>query len=210
MAGHLEPFVHAHIQCARGRELDVLTQATTIEAFRAVREDLLRAAHAFHLVELVDGLLPQGEEPRGIFGLLREALAKLSRADGVPSLLARQFEIHLLAAVGYRPELGVCVSCREEIRPIVNGYSAYLGGCLCPACLPGQPGAVAIQPDSLKLLRHLQRCPFGQGLEFRVPDQVLVEAERVLCQHLEFVLERRLRATEFVRQVAKVIRAKDS
>ena len=36
-AGHLEPFTHASLQLAKGRDLWIVTQAETIEAFLSIR-----------------------------------------------------------------------------------------------------------------------------------------------------------------------------
>src|SRR5436190_22864070 len=54
MAGHVELFNHAQLQLARGRDLEILSQAATVASFRSLREDVVRAAHAFHLAELTD------------------------------------------------------------------------------------------------------------------------------------------------------------
>ena len=45
-AGHLEPFTLSDLLLAVGRELDVVSQAETIGAFRDVREDLVLTSHA--------------------------------------------------------------------------------------------------------------------------------------------------------------------
>ncbi len=242
MAGHLELFVHARVQVARGRSLDLMNQAVTLEAHRAVREDMTKAAHAFYLAELVDGFLEEGDHHPSLFSLLLEALDGLEegtadegqgpeargqgsgtapttpptaggvvREEGRSSVLSlqssnlplldRQFELHLLAAVGFRPQLTECVSCRAELKPETNGYSVKLGGVLCPDCFAGQPATKGIRPDVLKLLRYLQRTSSVGRITLAVPEWVLREAEQVLREQLEFALERRLRAADFLRQV---------
>lgn len=206
MAGHLEPFTHTRIRVARGRDLDLVTEASTIEPFRAVREDLTRAVHAFHWAELVDGFLPDGEAQADVFGLLRSALVALENRDDVAELVSRHFELHLLSVLGYRPELTACVSCRAEIRPVPNGYSASMGGVLCANCAPAHPGTTSVSVDALKLFRFLQRTPFGIDLSLKAPRGVLQEGEELLRRHLEWVLERRLRAADFIRQFAQVQR----
>src|SRR5919202_417621 len=54
LAGHLELFSLTLVQLARGRELDVVAQAETRQAFRNVREDLARTSQAYYALELVD------------------------------------------------------------------------------------------------------------------------------------------------------------
>jgi DNA repair protein RecO (recombination protein O) len=203
MAGHLELFTHSHLLLARGRELDIVTQASTVESFRSLREDLARSAQAYHLAELVDAFLQDRDENGAVFTLLRSALEALDTAEISPELIARHFELQLLAAVGFRPQLYSCLSCEAPIQAEANAYSVPLGGVLCPGCAPGEPSARPIPTDSLKLLRFLQRTASVQDASVAVPAPTLRDGERLLRDVLESVLERRLRAAEFVHHVAE-------
>lgn len=203
MAGHLELFTCSHLMLARGRELDIVTQASTVEPFRALREDLVKSSQAYHLCELVDAFLQDRDENRAAFMLLRSALGALAGSDVVPELVARHFELQFLAAVGFQPQLYSCLSCEASIQAEANAYSVPLGGVLCPACAPSEPSARAIATDTLKLLRFLQRTAAVGDVALGVPSAALRESERLLREVVEFVLERRLRAAEFVHQVAE-------
>ena len=61
LAGHIELFTHAEVFLAVGTNLDVLTQATAIEVFPAIADDLARFARASWAAELVDRLTPEEE-----------------------------------------------------------------------------------------------------------------------------------------------------
>jgi DNA repair protein RecO (recombination protein O) len=203
MSGHLELFNHTQLQLARGRDLQILSQASTIQAFRGIRESVVKAAHAFHLVELTDGFLQDGDSHPEVFNLLLWALGRLGEDEHVPGLIARCFELNLLSAAGYRPDLQTCLRCQTAIEPGSNGYSVNLGGTLCPACAPLVPDATPVGSDTLKLLRFLQRTPRDRLGPVQVPETVLAEAERLMRRHIEFALERRLRASDFVRQASE-------
>ena len=60
-AGHLDLFMRADVLLALGRNLDIITQAQTLDPYRAVREDLLRSSYASYCVELLDSFTPEGE-----------------------------------------------------------------------------------------------------------------------------------------------------
>jgi DNA repair protein RecO (recombination protein O) len=53
-SGHVELFTHSQLLIAKGRNLDIVTQAETVHAFRSLREDLLRTTYAFYGAELLD------------------------------------------------------------------------------------------------------------------------------------------------------------
>jgi DNA repair protein RecO (recombination protein O) len=203
MAGHLELFTHTHLLLARGRELDVVTQASTVESFRTLREDLAKSSQAYHLAELVDAFLQDRDENRAAFLLLQAALEALDGSEVPPELVARHFEVQLLAAVGFRPQLYSCLACEAPIVEEANGYSVALGGVLCEGCVGSEPSARPIATNTLKLLRFLQRTGSVHDISITVPRGALLDAERLVRDVLEYALERRLRATDFVHRVAE-------
>ncbi|MCC6176409.1 MAG: DNA repair protein RecO [Chloroflexi bacterium] len=200
MAGHLELFTDAEVQLARGMNLDVITQADTRHAFRVLREDLNRTSGAYFVAELADALTEEGAEQPELFDLLVQTLHALETTTDTRLVLAH-YQLALLDVVGFRPALMRCVTCREEIQPGKNAFSAFLGGALCPRCGPSEPSARPIASDVLKVLRNLQRTGPPGSVQFRVPDSVLREVERVLRDVTERHTERRLRSPDLIERL---------
>jgi DNA repair protein RecO (recombination protein O) len=197
-AGHLEPFTLTDVLLAAGRELDVISQADTLESFRAIREDLELTTHAYYLVEVVDLLTEDRMENSAVFDVLVESLRQLPHAPDVRFVLI-VFHLKLMDALGYRPELRECVACRSEIEPERNQFSAVVGGILCPACGPTEATARMITTPALKLLRYLQ---LTQGERVvNVPPHVAREAEAILRDYAEHIVERRLRTPALIARV---------
>lgn len=197
LTGHLELFSLSLLQLARGRELDVVTQAESRAAFRNVRDDLTRTSQAYYALELVDRFTPDRLENRGVFDLLRELLEALD-SPSPPPLALHYFEVHALAALGFRPQLTQCVLCRATIAPGANYFSHPLGGVACPACGPSEPTAQAIPVDVLKLLRYLQRTPSLATIRLTVTESQRGGVEALLRAYTEAIVERRLRSGEFL------------
>ena len=95
-AGHIEPFTHVKLQLAKGRDMLILTQADTVDAYQPLREDLILTSQASYVLELLDRFTYQDEtENSAIFRLLTETLSRLaSKAD--PWLVIRYYEMRLL------------------------------------------------------------------------------------------------------------------
>ena len=201
-AGHLEPFTLSDLLLAVGRELDVVSQAETIGAFRDVREDLVLTTHAYYLAELTDLLTEDRMENRAAFGALVDGFTALAEQAFHPRVVVIAFLLRLLDALGYRPELTECVSCRAAITPGRNQFSAHLGGALCPTCGPREMSARPIANDPLKLLRHLQRS--GGRAPLNVAPEVSREAEALLRDYAEQIVERRLRTPALIARVQQV------
>jgi DNA repair protein RecO (recombination protein O) len=108
-AGHVELFTHSRLLIAKGRNLDIVTQADTIDSFLPLRAELARASCGYYVAELVDKFTEEREENGRLFDLLVRALAWLGEAEDT-DLVLRYFELHLLDYVGYRPQLFQCVN----------------------------------------------------------------------------------------------------
>jgi DNA repair protein RecO (recombination protein O) len=202
-AGHLEPFTLSDVMFAVGRELDVVSQADTLEAFRAVREDLVLTTHAYYLAEMVDLLTEDRMENRAVFDVLVDGLRDLesavSGADAEARLVLIVFHLRLLEALGYRPELRECVTCRVTIEPERNQFSALLGGVLCPGCGPRESTARSVGTSVLKLMRFVQHNDGRRSVV--VPAPVAREAEVLLRAYAEHLVERRLRSPALIARV---------
>ncbi|MBI5959931.1 MAG: DNA repair protein RecO, partial [Chloroflexi bacterium] len=75
--GHVELFALVDMLIARGRELHIVSQAETKEPFLALHEDLVRAAYANYVVELLDRFMAEQNTGRAEFNLLVHTLERL-------------------------------------------------------------------------------------------------------------------------------------
>src|SRR3990170_1910395 len=131
MGGHVELFTRSALMLAHGQNLDVLTQAQTLDSFLPLRDDLQRTAWGIYVIELVDQFTADNQENYPLYKLLIETLHRLCEApDG--ELVLRYLELQLLRLAGSQPQLQRCPACREKLTPIANGFSPEAGGVLCP------------------------------------------------------------------------------
>lgn len=197
LGGHVEEFSHSEMLLAKGRELDVVTQAQTVDSFRGMREDMWRTTHGYYVVELVECFTEERvEEPR-LFDLLVSTLRYLADCPDLFTAV-RFFEVQMLGVVGYRPELSRCLVCRGEIKPEDNLFSAAMGGVLCPACGYGEVTARPISLNALKVLRHLQRLESPPPAGLRLDPATRREVEGITRSQIEQLLERQLKSTAFL------------
>ena len=75
----LEPMSHVALQLYEGRELDIVTQAESIDHFRAIRDDLDRLTRAVAMLEAVDQLAQEREPNPRLYQMLLGALRTLGR-----------------------------------------------------------------------------------------------------------------------------------
>ena len=200
-AGHLEPFTRVTLQLARGRDLLIVTQADTVDAYLPIHENLVKTSHAAYVVELLDRFTYEDDtENYNIFRLITEVLSRLEK-EADPWLAIRYYELRLLDLLGYRPHLFECANCGKEIKAEDQFFSAAQGGALCPACGVGLPGAWSVSVEALKYLRHFQRSDYAEAQRARPSPEIQSEVETLLQRYVTYLLERELNTPGFIRQI---------
>ena len=200
LAGHLELFSHTSLLIARTRTLDIVSQAQTMESFPAIREDLGKVSSALYMAELLERLSEERAENYPSYQLLLAALEWLSTA-AAQDLPMRFFEMRLLEITGYRPELYVCLRCKQQLAQVLNAFSGTAGGTLCAQCAVGELDARPLSVNALKVLRLLQRGETADIRRLLLDVPVARELEQHMRYYLPHVTDRELRSAAFVEAV---------
>src|SRR5581483_871647 len=204
-AGHLDLFSRVSVLVHQGRNLGVLSQAELVEHFPGLRTDLAASGLAHYVCELTDSFVPDGLANAKLYGQLAAVVRRLALDPSI--ILVRAFELALLDASGYRPELHHCVGCGQPITPGANVFSASLGGVLCPQCQTGDPSAPPISDGALKLMRNLQTSP-AEVLKLESVDiRLIQETEARLQEYITYRLERRPRSVSVLQRVERTLHA---
>jgi DNA repair protein RecO (recombination protein O) len=200
-AGHIEPFTHVKLQLAKGRDMLILTQADTVDAYQPLREDLILTSQASYVMELLDRFTYEdSSENSAIFRLLTETLSRLaSKSD--PWLVIRYYEMRLLDHLGFRPQLFECANCGREIKAEDQYFSFSAGGVICPRCGQGLPNLRAISIEALKYLRHFQRSSYAEVTRARPGLDIQQETETLMQGYFTYLLERELNTPGFLKKI---------
>ncbi|HXF83117.1 MAG TPA: DNA repair protein RecO, partial [bacterium] len=152
-AGRLELFTQLRLLLARGRTLDIVSQAEVIEPFAAVRNDLGRLGAASLVAEVADRATAERDPQPALYRTLRAALAVIAAEDA--ALAALWFVARALVLTGYAPLVDRCAVCGRAIGPGA-AFSSVLGGALCAAHRARDPDAAAASVAALAALGFLR------------------------------------------------------
>ena len=200
-AGHIEPFTHVTLQLAKGRDLLIVTQAETINAFLALRDDLVKTGYAAYVLELLDRFTYEEEGPNpSLFRLLVETLERIEK-ETTAWVAVRHYEMRFLDYLGFRPQLFECANCGREILPEDQFFSFSAGGVICPRCGRGLPNLASISVETLKYLRHFQRSSYRDASRARPSSEVQKEAEVLMQGYFTYLLERELKTPGFLKRI---------
>ena len=200
--GHVELFARVDMLIARGRELHIVTQAETKEPFLPLRDNLVRGTYANHLVELLDRFTADQDTGRAEFDLLVDALGWLC-ADGDPRLVARYYELRLLALAGFAPSLHRCAVGQEDVEAQDQFFSPLDGGVICPEHHAGFERGMPISLTALKTLRYLQTRPWDAVQVLQLNGPLGMELERLMVAYITYLLEQRLQSVDFLRRLRR-------
>lgn len=194
---HLEPYslVEAHI--ARGRRIETLAGAVMKRVPDALVQSEARHVAAAFFAEAADHFVKWSERDERLWNLFETYLGDISSAtdEQVPTHLAN-FAWRLMDALGYRPALDECISCKSDVQFGGGLFLPARGVILCSSCRPDERHLTAAMPLHAKELaiisNHLKSVPASkQAFEGwhqngeQVPASVLGSGLAFLEAHLD-------------------------
>ena len=125
------------LQLIRGRSMDTVIQAQTINNFKNSRKDMDKLLLSSYISELVVNLAEGSESAaREVYDILYKALEKiensLTKKDSLIAVI--KFQLKLLLIMGFCVELDSCLCCREQILNEEMYFSSKMGGVICKEC----------------------------------------------------------------------------
>lgn len=196
-SGHVELFMRTNFLIAKGKNIDIITQAELVEPYASLRQDLVRTTYASYAAELVDKMTVDEDPDLRKYKLLADALSWFAESENL-LLAARYFELRLLSLAGFQPQLFRCVSCGEPIEERDQFFSSELGGILCSGCKDGDRNAVPVSAVAVKVLRYLQTRDWTTVSMLQLKRPLHAELERVMHIYLRHTLERNMKTVDFL------------
>lgn len=204
LAGHLEPLTRVQVQVAKGKSLDIISQALTIDAHMPLRTDLWRMTCALYMAELVDRFWEESSfdlvESHEMYGLFASSLRWLTMATST-DLVLRFFEVHLLDQAGYRPEIDRCIRCSQP--PVSGGTYRFWpgeGGIVCGDCAE-HGGGRRLSPQAIETIQALSAATPLEADRLDMPDGIHVEIRAVLRDYIRHLLSRELNSTALMEEL---------
>lgn len=138
LSGRSGLFVVNELLIAKGRSLDKITQAETLESYPGLSQDLGKLAASQYLAEMVLAQALSEQPQEELFCLLTEHLSRLERLPSTPATLVlahlSHAVFHLLALAGITPQVQVCCLTQRSLTPDFTepnwrvGFSVPAGG----------------------------------------------------------------------------------
>ncbi len=200
-AGNFETFSRCQLLFYRKKksDLDLITQCEALEYFAAVRKDLEKLMYAGYFAELVDAVTQDHDASEEIFNVLADSLAMLGRVAGAGNV-RRIFEIKLLGALGFSPQVDECVKCASLVEE-KSFFSAASGGIMCAKCHGGSREGVPVSLGTIKFMRRIQTTGIDKAEHVKLSREAGSEVERMLEGFVRFQIGRPVKALKVIKEV---------
>lgn len=146
-------------------------EASSAEQFLGLRENFENLSLGIYFAELLETVCAEDVPDRAALSLGLNALYALSRQLYAPEHIKAVFELRLLCAEGFEPEVSRCAVCgRADVSEPMFSPEEGLVYCRgCAAAVPG--GAVPLDEGSLAAVRHVVTAEPKKIYNFAVPEE---------------------------------------
>lgn len=98
-SGNVELLNRSLMYLHQAKTFLILTEASTLDTFQKIKEDLTLSTYAYHIIELVDKLTAENQENRILYEHLVEVLKRLEKNPR--QIFIRAFEVKILSVLGF-------------------------------------------------------------------------------------------------------------
>jgi DNA repair protein RecO (recombination protein O) len=199
----LEPFAHIDVQLYPGRNLDIVTQVQTIDAFAGdIVADYGRYTTACAILETAERLAGEEHAPAPrLHHLTVGALRAVSTHVHPSELILDAYLLRSMNFAGWAPSLDECAKCAAPGPH--RAFHVAAGGSVCIHCRP--PGASTPALGVLDLMTALQVGDWDSAVA--TSESVRSQASGLVAAHLQWHLERKLRTLPLIERSQKQVPA---
>lgn len=166
----------------RGGDLWSLESFEVTKPRTELGSDLLKAAHAAYVCELVERLSASHQGDVDLFRWLDDALDLLGSGEPSAERL-RCFELGLFEKLGLAPALDQCAGCgRTDLDHTGGRWSPETAQLLCPTCATR---GVVVTALVVQALQQLGRVPLAQAAALQLSSAVNRKCREVLAPFIE-------------------------
>lgn len=195
--------VYSDMTLFENRDRMTLNEASVLEQFLGVRQDVLLLSLASYFAEVVEVVVQEEVPHPEILSLILNSLYALDTLKKPPQLVKAAFELSILCLSGYEPLLDGCAACGEE-NPEEPRLHLRNGVLHCVACrgaieegisMPLSQGAVAA-------MRHIAWGDPKKLFSFQTDSESLQLLSDATEAFLQTQLERGFKTLDFYKQLS--------
>ena len=210
LSGRSSLFVVNQLLIAKGRNLDKIIQAESLESYPGLSQDLRKLTVSQYLAELTLCQALSDQPQVELFCLLREHLDRLEQHSASAALAClTHATFHLLALAGLAPQVQTCCISQQPIEPVVDdlnwrvGFSVIAGGVVRLSEQSSEP-LTQLNAIELHLLQQLAQPDLAPTLATHsasfpaLNHPAWLSIERLLRHYAQYHFDRPIRSAALI------------
>ncbi len=199
LSARMELCNNLKLLCARGRNLDIVKEASVIDPAHCLHE--LHQIHcALPLAELTRKIVHTGLEQPRLYDLIAATFSLLSSCNDIQAYkISTACFWKIVSQIGYCPNYDSCSECGRLIDiedPKASfSFSTKSGGLICSSCNQNSPYTIA--RDTIRWSRVLIFSTYKEILSYTIAPQTLHDLNVLILEWIEYHLNCSLRSFSY-------------
>ena len=197
-----QQLVYSEMTVFENRGRFTLEEASVIEDFSALRENIVSFALGVYFAELMEVLSDEDSPDPEMLRLGLNSLFALSRQMYPTRLIKAAFELRAMCIAGYAPPLDGCSDCGRTDMPF-GLLNMAEGTLLCPECA-AETGTAGerVDADILAAMRHITGADLKRIFSFALrEEQTAVQLGRLTERYTLLLLDRGFGALDYYKKL---------
>ncbi len=191
---------YADFSLYRGKTMYRLDAAAAKDVFFELRADIGALSLGLYMAELTSLLAPAEAPADEFLDYLLLGLSVLRKGDLPVRQVKAVYELGLLSAAGYMPNLVACRQCAAfEGGPFY--FDVENGELLCGACSQKAALAPNITPSVLAAMRHIVFSEGEKSYRFALGKENLQILSRVAGAYVQYHIDKPLKTGDFLQKI---------
>lgn len=164
LCGRMDMFVANNLLLTKGRSMDTVSQAETVNSFFRIRQNTEKLFYSMYCAETIKNFGEENDEnSQDVYDLLYGVFAKISESKSeVEVILATiRFQLKIMGIFGYAPQFEYCNICQKYLDSEFSKFSFENGGLICEHHHSFGEKTERIHPKIKDFLKTLQETDFN-------------------------------------------------
>ncbi|MDD2731960.1 MAG: DNA repair protein RecO [Candidatus Pacebacteria bacterium] len=186
-----ELFNLSEIEFIQGKNYKTMTDASVIDSFKDVRQNLDKAKTGYKIVKTLNDLIKEEERDEKVWSLIAQSFRRLNDSENLKSeIIYHYFFWNLISILGYQIDLYHCLLCGRKLNPdklyFILGEGIIDEECFKRFSDKGFKRIEPVSPEVIKVIRILTSHNCQTALRLKIKEDYLKCLDLISENYFDF------------------------
>jgi DNA repair protein RecO (recombination protein O) len=180
---HVDLLNFTNLMISKGKNLDILIQAQTINSFESIRNDYDKLSKSFYMLEIIDKFIIISDSISEIFDITLTCFSRINDGHDI-DLNVQIFELSILKFAGVLPEFNNCLHCLKKVLAKNAVINFNVGGILCSNCSDNFSDNINVSENCIKVIRAMLFTSYEIISRIKINKKIKIEIDSILTKFI--------------------------